>query len=212
MTRKLRQWWTGPVHMAMIFHLPVWHGYTFFSRAVWLATVSHFSLTVVYTTVGLFTGQQAHKERGWAGCVQQALSFLSQESVAVGLSLLVWEESQEAWGEVSTFSAYLTFSCLIFRNSTRLDGSQRWGSTQIHGRSAYTNQEEFPILTLAEPLIIWQYIPCVICPGCRFVSVSQQSVFHCYADLWGFASAFVQNDSVLDDKAIHLKLFFALEI
>lgn len=59
-------------------------------------------------------------------------------------------------GGVSTFSAYLTFSCLIFRNSTRLDGSGRWrerGGVEILGRSAYMNQEEFPILTLAEPLI-----------------------------------------------------------
>lgn len=37
-----------------------------------------------------------------------------------------------------------------------LDGSGRWrerGSVEILGRSAYMNQEEFPILTLAEPLI-----------------------------------------------------------
>lgn len=42
------------------------------------------------------------------------------------------------WGAlgvgVSTFSAYLTFSCLIFRNSTRLDGSGRWDGGAGGGR------------------------------------------------------------------------------
>lgn len=68
----------------------------------------------------------------WVDCVQQAFYVFrgGKESSVVDLLLLVWEEDQEAWGEVSTFSAYLTFSCLMCRNSTRLGGPGKHSDPQ----------------------------------------------------------------------------------
>lgn len=130
---------------------------------------------VVYTVLGLFTQQQGKK-----GGLNRLRATNHLVFWRRGVKHCCWlvaaclKGRPEAWGEVSTFSAYLTFSCLMFRNSTRLIGSQRWGSTQIQSRSAYMNQEEFPILILSRPLIIRQYITCIISLlGCRIISISQ---------------------------------------
>lgn len=112
-----------------------------------------YSFTELFTLkVNLFA-DSCGKKNVRTDRAQQKLQFFmgKEESVSVCLLLLVGEEGQEAWGEVSTFSAYLTFSCLMFRNSTRLIGSQRWGSTKTHSRSLYMNHKEFPILILAGP-------------------------------------------------------------
>lgn len=112
-------------------------------------------------------------EKGsWSDHTWQKLQFFmgEEESSCVCLLLLVGEEGHEAWGEVSTFSAYLTFSCLMFRNSTRLVGSQRWGSTKTHGRSLYMNHKEFPILILAGPSRTQQYIS-LFAPYCATFSL-----------------------------------------
>lgn len=45
------------------------------------------------------------------------------------------------------------------------DGGKGGGGVEILGRSAYMNQEEFPILTLAEPLITGQYSPALFPPS-----------------------------------------------
>lgn len=178
---KLRR--AALIHIATIFPLSLQQGFSLVGVG-WHTLVSPFTSAVIYTAVGLSTGQQRQK-RGlnklWA--TSPSLFRGGEESLAVGLLLLVWEEGQEAWGEVSTFSAYLTFSCLMFRNSTRLSGSQRRGSTQIHGGSAYTNQEEFPTFKVARPLIIWQYITCIISlRSCGDVSLSKQTFSPCWAD------------------------------
>lgn len=56
-TGKLQLWRTALTHIAMIFHLPLQHGYTLF--AVWQAAIS----PVVYTVLGLFTWQNRHNEQ-----------------------------------------------------------------------------------------------------------------------------------------------------
>lgn len=78
-------------------------------------------------------------------------------------------------------------------------------------RSAYMNQEEFPILILAEPLIIRQYITCIISPlGCRIVSVSQHSFSFVALTFRAWLLHEAQTNAMLHDKAIYLKLYFVL--
>lgn len=128
----------------------------------------------IHTTTG-------DKKEGRIGSVcnkPSSFSEVGRKMLPLACLCLSERKGRGAWGEVSTFSAYLTCSCLMFRNSTRLNGSRRRGSTRIHRGSAYMNLEEFPILILARPLTIRQFIINTISLlSCRIVSISQYTVF-----------------------------------